>query len=66
MKVYVIPAGEGLALPLPAHLAAALVSVTLGLALAGLPYNFGLLIAAVAALAAGAEVERRLYPGGLP
>ncbi|MFD0981716.1 AzlC family ABC transporter permease [Tropicimonas aquimaris] len=56
----------GPAVRTPAHLAAALVSVTLGLALAGLPYNFGLLIAAVAALAAGAEVERQLYPGGLP
>ena len=34
------------------------------LLLAGLPYNLGLIVAAVAALAAGAEVERRLYPGG--
>jgi len=42
-----------------AHLAAALAAVVLGLALAGLPYNAGLLVAAAAAMAVGAEVERR-------
>ena len=47
-----------------AHLAAALVSVALGLALAGMPFNLGLMVASVAALVVGAEVERRLYPGG--
>lgn len=42
-----------------AHVAAAGVAVALSLALAGLPYNAGLLIAAAAAMATGAEVERR-------
>ena len=56
----------GPALRTPAHVAAALVSVALSLVLAGLPFNLGLIVAAVAALATGAEVERRLYPGGLP
>ncbi|MEJ1990148.1 MAG: AzlC family ABC transporter permease [Maritimibacter sp.] len=40
-----------------AHLAAALVSVTLALALAGLPYALGLLVAAIAAMITGALVE---------
>ena len=40
-----------------AHLAAALVSVTLALILAGLPYGIGLLGAAVAAMITGAQVE---------
>jgi predicted branched-subunit amino acid permease len=40
-----------------AHVAAALVSVTLALALAFLPYNLGLMAAAVAAMATGARVE---------
>jgi len=42
-----------------AHLAAAAVAIVLGLALAGLPYNLGLPAAALVAMAAGAEVERR-------
>jgi len=41
-----------------AHLVAALVAVAMGLALAGLPWNLGLLAAALLAMAAGAEVER--------
>ncbi|MEL6210287.1 MAG: AzlC family ABC transporter permease [Pseudomonadota bacterium] len=44
-----------------AHVAAAFVAVVLGLALAGLPYSIGLLIAAVAAMATGSELERRGY-----
>ncbi len=40
-----------------AHVAAALVSVILGLALAFLPYNGGLMIAAVVAMMVGAQVE---------
>ena len=43
-----------------AHLAAALVSVVLGLALAGMPYSTGLLVAGLVAMATGAEVERRM------
>lgn len=46
-----------------AHVAAALVSMTLGLLLAGIPFNLGLLIAAAAAIATGAEVERRMSRG---
>lgn len=42
------------------HLAAASVSVGTALLLAGLPFNTGLLIAAVVAMATGAEVERRM------
>lgn len=42
-----------------AHVTAAAVSVVGTLLLAGLPWNAGLLVAALAALAAGAEVERR-------
>ena len=40
-----------------AHVAAAVVSVIGALVLAGLPYNTGLLVAAVAAMATGAAVE---------
>jgi predicted branched-subunit amino acid permease len=40
-----------------AHLAAAGTSVVLALLLAGIPYNLGLLVAALAAMAAGARVE---------
>ncbi|WP_308917803.1 AzlC family ABC transporter permease [Jannaschia sp. LMIT008] len=43
----------------PAHVAAAFVSVAGALALAWVPWNAGLLIAALAAMATGAEVERR-------
>lgn len=42
-----------------AHLAAALTSVVCALALSFLPSGIGLLIAAVAAMAVGAEIERR-------
>jgi predicted branched-subunit amino acid permease len=40
-----------------AHMTAALVSVTLALVLAGLPWNLGLLVAALAGMMAGAQVE---------
>ncbi|MEM7598019.1 MAG: AzlC family ABC transporter permease [Pseudomonadota bacterium] len=42
-----------------AHLAAALVSIVLALIFAGLPYNMGLLVAGLAGMMTGAEVERR-------
>jgi len=42
------------------HFVAATVSVTAALALAWVPYSLGLIIAAVLALAAGAETERQL------
>ena len=47
------------ALRTPAHVVAALVSVGVALALAWLPFNLGLLVAAALGMAAGAEVERR-------
>ena len=43
----------------PAHLGAAAVSALAALALSGLPSNFGLLIAAVLAMLAGAMIETR-------
>ncbi len=43
-----------------AHVAAALTSVLTALALAFLPYGTGLLLAALAAMAVGAEVERQV------
>lgn len=43
-----------------AHVAAAVVSVGVALALAFLPWNLGLLVAALAAMRAGAVVEQRL------
>jgi predicted branched-subunit amino acid permease len=42
-----------------AHVAAALVSIAVALLLAFLPYNLGLLVAGIAAMITGAEVERR-------
>lgn len=45
-----------------AHLAAALTSLAVSLALAVLPYNTELLVAALLAMIAGAEVERRRGP----
>jgi len=42
------------------HFLAALVSVATALALAFVPYNLGLIVAALLAMATGAEVERRL------
>ncbi len=41
----------------PAHLAAALVSITVAIAAAGLAYNLGLLVAGVAGMVAGAQAE---------
>ncbi|MEP3347332.1 MAG: AzlC family ABC transporter permease [Litoreibacter sp.] len=43
-----------------AHMAAAITSVVLALALGFVPLNLGLLIAAVVAMMVGAEVERRM------
>ncbi|MCK4712437.1 MAG: branched-chain amino acid ABC transporter permease, partial [Marinosulfonomonas sp.] len=40
-----------------AHVAAALTSVTLALVFAFLPYNLGLMLAAIAAMMVGAQVE---------
>jgi hypothetical protein len=42
-----------------AHIIAALVAVVVALCAAWLPYNLGLLVAGLAAMMAGAEVERR-------
>jgi predicted branched-subunit amino acid permease len=47
-----------------AHVAAALVSITVALLLAFLPYNLGLLVAGIAAMITGAEVERRTAQRG--
>ena len=44
----------------PAHVAAAFVSVAGAVALSWVPWNLGLLLAAAAAMAVGAEIERRL------
>lgn len=43
-----------------AHVVAAVVSVSVALALAFLPYNLGLFAAALAAMMAGAEIERQI------
>ena len=45
------------ALRTPAHIVAAFISVSLALVFTGLPYNLGLLVAAVAAMMAGAQTE---------
>ena len=50
----------GPALKTPAHIAAALVSSVVALALAGLPSGTGLLIAALAAMITGAVIETRM------
>jgi predicted branched-subunit amino acid permease len=42
-----------------AHMAAAFISITLALMLWWVPFNLGLMIAAVAAMVTGAEIERR-------
>ena len=47
-----------------AHITAALVSLVGALTLSFLPYNLGLFIAALAAMWAGAEVERRMVARG--
>ncbi|MGY3437836.1 MULTISPECIES: AzlC family ABC transporter permease [unclassified Marinovum] len=49
-----------------AHLTAALVSIVMALAFAFLPYNLGLLVAGIAGMLAGAEVERRLAARAAP
>ena len=49
----------GPALRTRAHVAAAFVSAAGSVALAWMPWNLGLIVAALAALATGAEVERR-------
>ncbi|MEO0922138.1 MAG: branched-chain amino acid ABC transporter permease, partial [Pseudomonadota bacterium] len=46
----------------PAHVAAALVSVTAALAFSWMPYNLGLLTAGILGMMTGAEIERRLRP----
>ena len=43
-----------------AHMVAAVVSILMALLLAGLPYNLGLLVAAVAAMMVGAQIELRM------
>ena len=45
----------------PAHLAAAVTSILVALALSGLPSGIGLILAGLAAMAVGAECERRGY-----
>ncbi|PRY24347.1 putative branched-subunit amino acid permease [Aliiruegeria haliotis] len=45
------------------HVVAAFVASVLGLVLAGLPYNTGMLVAAAVALVCAAELERRLTAG---
>ena len=45
----------------PAHLAAAVTSILVALALSGLPSGIGLIFAGLAAMAVGAECERRGY-----
>ena len=47
----------------PAHVAAALTSVLVALLLAFIPYNLGLLIAAVCAMIVGAQIELMLQRG---
>lgn len=47
-----------------AHMAAALTSVVLALGLAFIPYNLGLLVAALAAMMVGAWVEQRMLARG--
>ncbi|MBF9030751.1 branched-chain amino acid ABC transporter permease [Rhodobacterales bacterium HKCCE3408] len=51
----------GPALKTRAHVGAAIVSVVLALALAWIPFNLGLILAALGAMATGAELERRGY-----
>ena len=48
-----------------AHVAAALVSIVVALALAWLPYNLGLLVAGLFGMITGAEFERRLVLRGV-
>lgn len=69
----IVPLGSGIAFALPlvfiamtgpalrtrAHMVAAFVATLTSLAAAGLPFNAGLLVGAVAGMLAGAEMERR-------
>ena len=48
-----------------AHVVAATTSIVFALLLAGIPYNFGLLIAAVFAMIAGAQIERVMQRRGV-
>ncbi|MGP1357860.1 AzlC family ABC transporter permease [Roseicyclus sp.] len=48
------------ALRTAAHVGAAVTSVTVALLLAGLPWNLGLLVAGLAGMIVGAEIERRM------
>ena len=48
------------ALRTPAHIASAFVSIVVALACWWIPFNLGLLVAALMAMAVGAEVERRM------
>jgi predicted branched-subunit amino acid permease len=56
----------GPALRTPAHRIAALVATVLALALAAVPWNLGLILAAIGGMAAGAEAERRGLAGDGP
>ena len=49
----------GPALRTPAHIAAAFVSIVTALALVSLPFNLGLMVAALLGMMTGAEIERR-------
>jgi predicted branched-subunit amino acid permease len=49
----------GPALRTPAHVAAALASITTAIVLSGIPWNLWLLIAGAVGMAVGAEVERQ-------
>lgn len=49
-----------------AHVAAALTSVVVAITVAFLPWNLGLLVAGLAAMIVGAEVERRMAPRAEP
>ena len=44
----------------PPHIAAAFISIVAALVFAGLPYNLGLMVAAILAMMTGAALERRL------
>lgn len=48
-----------------AHVGAALVSIVMALVFAFLPYNLGLLVAGIAAMMAGAEIERQMTLRGM-
>lgn len=54
------------ALRTAAHVAAAVTSITLALALSWMPFSSGLLVAGLGAMAVGAEVERRMTRASAP